>query len=235
LTDQLHGDALTVCGRTLRDIASKGEVVDDQIIRLLGSPVYPGAALVALFGNLAPDGAVLKISAASPALLTHSGVAHVFEGHEHLAAQIDDPRLNIQADDILVLRNAGPQGSIGMPELGAIPIPDYLLRQGIRDMVRVSDSRMSGTAYGTIVLHVAPEATAGGPLRLVESGDTVVLDVPNRRLDLRVPTSELAKREGGLVPARPPLTAYQSLYRAYVSQADKGCDFDFSGLTPALT
>jgi dihydroxy-acid dehydratase len=234
LQDLLNGDAATVSGRTIQDIAAKSEILDEHVIRPLSSPVFPGPALVVLFGNLAPDGAVLKVSAASSQLLSHTGVAHVFESRADLSARIDEPHLNIQADDILVLRNTGPIGSVGMPELGAIPIPEYLLRRGVRDMVRVSDSRMSGTAYGTIVLHIAPEAMAGGPLGLVESGDTIILDVPRRRLDLRLPAGELAARERGrTVEPRQDLTPYQLLYRTYVSQADKGCDLDFAALAAA--
>jgi L-arabonate dehydrase len=236
LSPHLNGDAITVSGSTIGAVAASSEILDPDVIRPVDRPVVPGAALVALFGSLAPDGAVLKVSAASPALLSHTGKAHVFDGPADLNDRLDDPALGIRAEDVLILRNAGPVGTLGMPERGAIPIPAYLLRQGVRDMVRVSDSRMSGTAYGTVVLHVAPEAMAGGPLGLVESGDTVVLDVPSRRLDIRLPAGELAARERGrpAIPAWSHRTAYQLLYRTCVLQADKGCDLDFSKLIAAV-
>jgi|SRR5665647_3911767 len=229
LKDSLHGDALTVSGQTIQQIADNSGVSDDRVIRPLDDPVYPGGALVALFGNLAPDGAVLKTSSASPGLLTHTGRAHVFESRQDLDSRIDDPVNDIQPEDVLILRNAGPKGAPGMPEWGTIPIPARLLRKGIRDMVRISDSRMSGTAFGTVILHVSPEAVVGGPLALVENGDHVALDVPRRRLDLQVSAEELAVRKSRYVPPRTrELTGYPLLFSRYVTQANEGCDFDFS-------
>jgi dihydroxy-acid dehydratase len=183
-----------------------------------------------LTGNLAPRGAVIKHSAASPALLSHTGRAVVFDSIEDMAARIDDPDLDVAADDVLVLRNAGPKGAPGMPEAGYLPIPKKLGRQGVKDMVRISDARMSGTAFGTIVLHIAPESAVGGPLALVRTGDRIRLDVPARRIDLLVEDSELERRRGDIPAAPTPDWArrgYGKLFRDTVLQADEGCDFDF--------
>ncbi len=186
------------------------------------------AGLAILRGSLAPDGCVIKHSAASPSLLAHTGRAVVFEDYADMSARIDDPTLDVDADSVLVLRNAGPLGGPGMPEWGMLPIPKKLLEQGVRDMVRISDARMSGTAYGTCVLHVAPESFVGGPLALVRTGDQISLDVPGRRLDLLVPEEELAARRSSWVPReRPAKRGYEHLFFDHVTQANEGCDFDF--------
>jgi len=200
-------------------------VWDEDVIRPLSDPVA-ACGLAVLRGSLAPDGCVIKPSAAS--LRRHTGPAVVFDGYSDLAARIDDPALAVDASSVLVLRGAGPLGGPGMPEWGMLPIPRKLLRAGVRDMVRVSDARMSGTAYGTCVLHVAPEAFVGGPLALVESGDLVSLDVDAGRLDLLVPEAELAARRSVWVPpVFPASRGYVQLFARHVTQADRGCDFDF--------
>jgi dihydroxy-acid dehydratase len=185
--------------------------------------------MAVLRGNLAPDGAIVKPSAASEALMSHTGRAVVFDNLDDLAARIDSDDLDVQAEDILVLRGAGPLGAPGMPEAGYIPIPKKLARQGVKDMVRISDARMSGTAFGTIVLHIAPESAAGGPLRLVETGDQICLDVPNRRLELLVEDATLAQRSEALGPVNLdiPERGYRRLFMETVQQANRGCDFDF--------
>jgi dihydroxy-acid dehydratase len=198
------------------------------VIRPLDRPVSDRGTLAVLHGNLAPSGAVLKPSAASPALLRHKGRALVFDDHAELSARIDDPDLDIDADTVLVLRNAGPVGAPGFPEWGNLPLPKKLLARGIRDMVRISDARMSGTHYGTCVLHVAPEAAVGGPLALVRTGDVIELDVDRRRLHLDVDDAELERRRAAWTP--PPSRydrGFARLYREHVTQADAGCDFDF--------
>jgi dihydroxy-acid dehydratase len=181
-----------------------------------------------LRGSLAPDGALIKRSAATTELLRHRGRAVVFEDVYDVAARIDDPGLDVEADSVLILRNAGPKGGPGMPEWGQVPIPKRLLDQGVTDMVRISDARMSGTAFGTVVLHVAPEAAAGGPLRAVRDGDPIVLDVDDQRLDLDLPAAEIERRLAGLGPAEPCYgRGYGALYLQHVLQANEGCDFDF--------
>lgn len=183
-----------------------------------------------LHGNLAPRGAVIKHSAASPKLLQHTGRAVVFESVEDLTARIDDPNLDVTAADVLVLRNAGPKGAPGMPEAGYLPIPKKIGSQGVKDMVRISDARMSGTAFGTIVLHITPESADGGPLSLVETGDRIKLDVPARSIELLVDDAELAKRRAELAkapPAKTPKRGYAKLFTETILQADEGCDFDF--------
>ncbi|MDB5511685.1 MAG: dihydroxy-acid dehydratase [Enterovirga sp.] len=231
LGDILDLDAPTVAGGTLRDVAAGAEEVPGQdAIRPRGNPIKPTGAMAVLRGNLAPRGAVIKHSAATPALLQHTGRAMVFENVEDMAARIDDPDLDVTKDDILVLRNTGPKGAPGMPEAGYLPIPRKLARAGVKDMVRISDARMSGTAFGTIVLHIAPESAVGGPLALVRSGDTIRLDVEARRIDLLVPDAELDARRAALPAAeRPPWArrGYARLLHDTVLQADEGCDFDF--------
>ncbi len=227
----LHLDCLTVTGQTLgeRLASEEGHYVDRRVIRPASDPLEPQGGLVALFGSLAPDGAIIKRSAATPALFETEGRAVVFSSLEDMARRIDDPELDVRPDDILVLQNAGPRSPYGMPEAGFLPIPKKLLAQGVKDMVRISDARMSGTAYGTIVLHVAPEAAAGGPLGLVRSGDRIRLSVEERRLDLLVPEDELARRRAELASIEPelPERGYDRLFRETVLQAPQGCDFDF--------
>ena len=231
LREHLALDAVTVCGRTLGAIADAAEHVPTQrIVRSPDDPVKTGGGMAVLRGNLAPLGAVIKHSAASPELLKHTGRAVVFESVEDLTSRIDHPELEVEADDVLVLRNAGPKGAPGMPEAGYLPIPKKLAQAGVKDMVRISDARMSGTAFGTIVLHVAPEAAVGGPLSLVRTGDRIHLDVQERRLELLVPDAELHHRAQAWRP--PPHVAgehrgYRGLYLRSVLQADEGCDFDF--------
>jgi dihydroxy-acid dehydratase len=221
----------TVGGGTLADaIAGAEEVPGQTVIRSREHPIATGGGLAVLRGNLAPGGALLKRSAASPALMQHEGRAVVFDGLEDMAARLDDEALEVRAEDVLVLRNAGPKGAPGMPEAGYIPIPKKLARAGVKDMVRISDARMSGTAFGTIVLHITPESAAGGPLGLVRTGDRIRLDAAARRIDLLVDEAELAARRAAWVP--PPAhpgshRGYLRLYVEQVTQADEGCDFAF--------
>jgi dihydroxy-acid dehydratase len=230
----LHADALTVNGRTLGDNVRQARIWNEDVIRPLALPLAPEGGTVILTGNLCPDGAVLKQSAASPHLLRHRGRAVVFEDHADLHRRIDDPALPVDETSVLVLKHVGPKGAPGMPEWGAAPIPARLLRAGVKDMVRISDARMSGTSYGTVVLHVAPESAVGGPLALVRDGDEIELDVPARRLTLRVSDEELARRRAAWRP-RPPHfdRGYGRLFLDHVLQANEGCDFDFlRGRTP---
>ena len=197
------------------------------MIRSLDSPVSSSGGTAVLYGNLAPNGAVIKPTAAESHLLKHKGPAVVFKDYNDLAARIDDEKLVVDADSVLVLQNAGPLGGPGMPEWGMLPIPKKLLQQGIRDMVRISDARMSGTAYGACVLHVSPESFIGGPLALVRDGDVIELDVAERKLNLLVDDDELAQRLAAWKPAPPHyVRGFGALYAAHVTQAEKGCDFD---------
>ena len=221
-------NALTVTGRPLGDALAGAVVHDRDVIAPRDAPLQPEGGIAVVRGSLAPDGALVKRSAASPELLRHRGRAVVFEDVHDVAARIDDPGLELDRDSVLVLRNAGPRGGPGMPEWGQLPIPKRLLEQGVTDMVRISDARMSGTAFGTVVLHVAPEAAAGGPLRAVRDGDPIVLDVDDRRLDLDLPAAEVERRLAELGPAQPAYRrGYGALYLEHVLQANEGCDFDF--------
>ncbi len=224
----LHGDVLTVTGRTLAENVAHVEVYNRDIIRSLDTPLQSEGGLTILRGNLAPDGAVIKHAAATPALLQHRGRAVVFKSIQDLKARVNDPDLDVQPADILVLQNAGPIGGPGMPEVGNLPIPEKLLKQGVRDMVRISDARMSGTAYGTIVLHVAPESAVGGPLALVQDGDEIELDHANHRITLHVSDAELARRRADWQAPRQSFgRGYGRLYLEHVLQAPQGVDFDF--------
>jgi dihydroxy-acid dehydratase len=224
----LHLNSLTVSGQTLAQIVASAECYNSEVIRSLAQPLDQGGALAALTGNLIPAGALIKVSAASPALLQHTGPALVFEGYEEMLSRIDGADLAVTPETVLVMRNTGPQGVPGMPEWGQIPIPAKLLKQGVRDMVRISDARMSGTSYGTVVLHAAPEAAVGGPLAIVRDGDLIRLDVTERRLDLLLSEQEIAERLADWSPpARRHLRGYPRLYIEHVLQADAGCDFDF--------
>jgi len=221
-------DALTVTGRTLGENIAPAENFNEEVIRPVARPLTPNGGIAVLRGNLAPDGAVLKPSTATPALLHHRGRAVVFNDIDDLHRRIDDPALDVNADDILVLKNCGPKGYPGFPEVGNFTLPAKLLKQGVTDMVRISDARMSGTAYGTVVLHTAPEAAAGGPLALVENGDTIELDVGNRRLHLQVADDELARRRARWKPPAPHAhRGWVKLYCDTVQQADKGVDLEF--------
>jgi dihydroxy-acid dehydratase len=224
-------DAKTVTGETLREVVAKAEDVPGQdAIRSRDNPIKPEGGLAVLHGNLAPRGAVIKHSAASAKLMQHTGRAVVFDSVEDMTLRVDDPELDVTADDVLVLRNAGPKGAPGMPEAGYLPIPRKLGRAGVKDMVRISDARMSGTAFGTIVLHITPESAVGGPLALVKNGDMIRLDVAKRSIDLLVDDAELEKRRAALKPVATPEWAargYAHLFNETILQADEGCDFDF--------
>ncbi|MHA4817930.1 L-arabinonate dehydratase [Streptomyces aculeolatus] len=231
IADVLHLDRPTVTG-PLRDRLAGARVHDAEVIRTRENPVAAEGGVAVLRGNLCPDGAVIKHVAAEPRLLAHTGPAAVFDDYRELQRTIDDPALALTADHVLVLRNAGPLGGPGMPEYGMLPIPAYLLKQGVRDMVRISDARMSGTSYGACVLHVAPEAYVGGPLALVENGDLVTLDVAARTLRLEVGDAELARRRAAWTPPPPRYErGYGALYADQITQADTGCDFAFLART----
>jgi dihydroxy-acid dehydratase len=224
----LHPDRLTVSGGTFGEQIADAPVHDEDVIRSPDNALATEGGVAVLRGNLAPDGAVIKHIAAEPRLLKHTGPAVVFDDYHELQKRINDPSLSITADSVIVLRNAGPQGGPGMPEYGMLPIPDYLLAQGVRDMVRISDARMSGTSYGACVLHVAPESWVGGPLALVRSGDLITLDVPARELRLEVNDRELAaRRTQWRRPQKKFERGYGALYSEQVTQADQGCDFEF--------
>lgn len=228
----LHLDALTVTGRTLgEEMERAGPGFAQTVVRPLDRPIYPPGGLAVLQGNLAPGGAIIKASAADPRLMAHEGRAVVFENLQDLAERIDREDLDVNADDVLVLKNIGPKGAPGMPEAGYMPIPRKLARAGVKDMVRISDGRMSGTAFGTIVLHVTPESAEGGPLAWVQNGDRIRLSVKDRRLEWLVSAEELARRQA-LQPVTTPTAerGYRKLYLQSVTQADQGADFDF--LTP---
>jgi dihydroxy-acid dehydratase len=224
----LHPDRLTVSGGTFGEQIADAPVHDEDVIRSPDNALAAEGGVAVLRGNLAPDGAVIKHIAAEPRLLKHTGPAVVFDDYHELQKRINDPSLSITPDSVIVLRNAGPQGGPGMPEYGMLPIPDYLLAQGVRDMVRISDARMSGTSYGACVLHVAPESWVGGPLALVRSGDLITLDVPARELRLEVTDRELAARRAQWRrPQKKFERGYGALYSEQVTQADQGCDFEF--------
>ena len=230
LGDLIDLDARTITGATLREVVSLAEDVPGQdVIRPRNNPINAQGSMAVLHGNLAPRGAVIKQSAANPKLLQHTGRAVVFESVEDMTLRVDDPALEVSADDVLVLRNAGPKGAPGMPEAGYLPIPAKLLRTGVKDMVRISDARMSGTAFGTIVLHITPESAVGGPLALVKTGDMIRLDVAKRSIDLLVDTPELEKRRAALkLPTADwAKRGYAHLFNETILQADEGCDFDF--------
>jgi dihydroxy-acid dehydratase len=229
LVSELDLSAETIDGRTLGDVVDGAPNVPGQtIIRTMKEPLKPTGTMAVLGGNLSPLGAIIKQTAASPKLMQHRGRAVVFDSVEDMAARVDSDDLDVTADDVLVLRNAGPRGAPGMPEAGYLPIPLKLARQGVKDMVRISDARMSGTAFGTIVLHIAPESASRGPLAIVQNGDIIALDVPQRQLTLEVDATEIARRLAALPPARErPVRGYAQLYDDHVLQADQGVDFDF--------
>jgi dihydroxy-acid dehydratase len=227
LKDLLNLGCMTANGRTLGENLEDAKIYNDDVIRKRGNPLSPNGGLAVLRGNLAPDGAVIKPTAAEPHLLKHTGPAVVFRDYTDLYARVDDENLVVDKNSVLVLQNAGPQGGPGMPEWGQLPIPRKLLQQGVRDMVRISDARMSGTSYGACVLHVAPESYVGGPLALVRDGDLIELDVAARRLELKVSAAELAKRKAAWKQPEPHYTrGYGAIYAQHITQADKGCDLD---------
>jgi dihydroxy-acid dehydratase len=233
LEEKLHLDRTTAGGSAMGEALTG--VYDEEVIRPLEDPLQEEGGLAVLRGNLAPDGCVIKHSAADPGLVRHTGPAVVFEGYDDLARRIDDPSLKVDASSVLVLRGAGPIGAPGMPEWGLLPIPRKLLERGVRDMVRVSDARMSGTAYGTCVLHVAPESHVGGPLALVREGDQIGLDVPNRRLELKVDERELSRRRAAWRQPQPPYgRGYGAIFARHATQANEGCDFDFLTVGPPV-
>jgi dihydroxy-acid dehydratase len=228
IREHLHLDAITVTGKTLGENIARAEVYNDDVIRSVDNAIYAEGALAVLKGNLAPDGCVIKPSACDPRFLKHTGPALVFDDYPSMKKAIDDPNLDVTADHVLILRNAGPQGGPGMPEWGMLPIPTKLVKQGVRDMVRLSDARMSGTSYGACILHVAPESYIGGPLALVRNGDMIALDVAARTINLDVPETELAARRAAWTP---PATRYERgygwMFTKHIKQANDGCDFDF--------
>ncbi|CAA9278901.1 MAG: Dihydroxy-acid dehydratase [uncultured Acetobacteraceae bacterium] len=224
----LDTEALTVTGRTVGENIAGARVFNDDVIRPLENPIYKEGALAVLRGNLAPEGCVIKPSAMDPRFLKHAGPALVFDDYVTLKTAVDDEGLDVTADSVLVLRNAGPQGGPGMPEWGMLPMPKKLLKQGHRDMLRLSDARMSGTSYGACVLHVSPESYVGGPLALVRTGDVVEIDVPARSINLRVPEDELARRRAAWTPPPPRFgRGYGWMFSQHIRQAHEGCDFDF--------
>jgi len=235
LGPHLDLSCVTVTGKTLGENIANAEVYNSDVIRSIENPLFCSGGLVILRGNLAPNGAVIKAPAADPRLLKHSGPAIVFNSYDEMNKRIDDPALNVDENSVLVLRNAGPKGAPGMPEWGNLPIPQKLLRAGVRDMVRISDARMSGTNYGTCVLHVSPESFVGGPFALLEEGDIVELDVPRQQLNMRVRDEEISRRRAlwrpkqGIYPR-----GYGKLYMQHIKQADEGCDFDFLEGTAAI-
>jgi dihydroxy-acid dehydratase len=236
LGDLLHRDLPVCTGRTLGEEVAGAPIHLPEVILTRDKPLEAEGGVAILRGNLAPDGAVIKTSAATPALLKHTGRAIVFDDYNELERRLDDPDLDVDEHCILVLRNAGPQGGPGMPEWGMMPLPKKLLQRGIRDMIRISDARMSGTSYGTVVLHIAPESYVGGPLALVREGDLITLDVEARRLHLEVDDAELERRRTEWRPPAPRFVrGYGELFSRHVQQADQGCDFDFlakPGATP---
>ena len=228
LSAHLNLGCLTVTGETLGENVANAEIYNADVIRSLDHPVLESGGLAILYGNLAPNGAVIKASAAEPQLLKHIGRAIVFDSFDEMNSRIDDPALDVAADSVLVLRNAGPKGAPGMPEWGNLPIPQRLLKAGVRDMVRISDARMSGTSYGACVLHVSPESFVGGPLALLKEGDVIELDVHARQLNMRVNEEDIAQRRAAWKPKQGIYPrGYGKLFMQHIQQADQGCDFDF--------
>jgi dihydroxy-acid dehydratase len=228
IPDLLHGNCVTANGRTLEENVSGAEVFNEEVIRLRSNPCSESGGTAVLRGNLAPDGAVIKAAAASPELLQHIGPAVVFKDYNDMAARIDDPDLSVTKNSVIVLQSAGPKGAPGMPEWGMLPIPKKLLEEGVRDMVRISDARMSGTSYGTCVLHIAPESAVGGPFALVQEGDLIELDVEGRRIELKISDDQMEARRSAWTPPKPHYhRGYGRMYLDHVTQANEGCDFDF--------
>ncbi|MBS58130.1 MAG: dihydroxy-acid dehydratase [Chloroflexi bacterium] len=224
----LDGDQMTVTGKTIKENVANAVNYNTDVIRTLENPISNEGGLAALYGSLAPRGAIIKPTAASESLLTHKGRAVVFNNHHEMDSEIDDPSLDIHPDDILVMRNSGPIGGPGMPEWGFLPLPKKILAMGVRDMVRLSDARMSGTAFGTVIVHVTPESASGGPLGAVKTGDEIILDVPNRKLDLCVSDREIQRRLSENTNVNKSETrGYKWMYSQHVLQSDEGCDFDF--------
>jgi dihydroxy-acid dehydratase len=228
IASRLHLEAITATGKTLGENISRFACFNREVIKPLSQPLYPEGGLVVLGGNLAPCGAVIKQSASSPHLRKHKGKAVVFENNRDLLARIDDPRLSADENSVLVLKNAGPKGAPGMPEWGHLPIPAKLLKAGVKDMVRLSDARISGTSFGTIVVHISPETAIGGALAIVKDGDEIELDVSGKRLELLVPDAEIKARLAQWTPPAPHYSrGYGKMYLEHILQAHEGCDFDF--------
>lgn len=228
LTDRLDLSVMTISGDTLGETLEGAEVFDDDVIRTVENAIYPEGSLAVLRGNIAPDGCVIKPAAMQQHLMVHEGPALVFDSYPEMKAAVNDEDLDVTADHIMIFRGAGPIGAPGMPEWGMLPIPTKLVKQGVRDMLRISDARMSGTSYGACVLHVAPEAAIGGPLALVKTGDMIRVDVPNRSIDMLVSDEELATRRAAWTPPEPKATrGYNWMFTKHIQQADKGCDFDY--------
>jgi len=228
IKQHLHLDTMTVTGKTLGENIEGAAVYNDDVIRPLDNPIYAEGALAVLKGNLAPDGCVIKPSACPEHLHKHTGPALVFDDYPSMKAVIDDEDLDVTADHVLILRNAGPQGGPGMPEWGMLPMPKKLLKQGVRDMLRLSDSRMSGTSYGACVLHISPESYVGGPLALVKTGDLISVDVPARTIKLEISDEEFAQRKAAWkAPAPRYERGYGWMFSKHIQQAHEGCDFDF--------
>ena len=228
IREHLDLGTMTVTGGALGENIADAAAYNDDVIRSAGNPIYAEGSLAVLKGNLAPDGCVMKASACDPRFLKHSGPAIVFDDYPDLKANIDRDDLEVTPDHVLVLRNAGPQGEPGMPEVGMVPLPKKLVQQGVRDMLRISDGRMSGTSYGACVLHVAPESYVGGPLALVQSGDPISINVAARTINLDVPDEELARRRAAWTPPKPRFErGYGWMFARHVRQAHEDCDFDF--------
>ena len=228
LKSMLHLDAMTVSGQTLGDGIGDAQVYNDDVIRPLNDPIAASGGTAILYGNLAPDGCVIKPPAADPRLLRHTGPAIVFDSYDAMSKAVNDPNLDVTPDHVMVLRNAGPKGGPGMPEWGMLPIPRKLLKQGVRDMLRISDARMSGTSYGACILHVAPESVIGGPLAAVRTGDMIAVDVAKRSINVALTDAEIAERINGYKP--PPRNyprGYYKMFAEHTRQANEGCDFDF--------
>jgi dihydroxy-acid dehydratase len=232
----LHRGCVTVNGKTIEENTSSAASYNEDVIRSASKPLQAEGGIAILRGNLCPDGAVIKTSAASPHLLKHRGNAYVFDHHDQMIAQLDDESLPVDENTVLVMKNGGPKGAPGFPEWGWIPMPKALLKRGIKDVVRISDARMSGTSFGTVVLHVAPESAVGGPLSLVQTGDEIVLDVESRRLDLNISEEEQNCRKSRFKAAAPHYDrGYGKLFLDHVTQANEGCDFDFLRQTVETT
>jgi dihydroxy-acid dehydratase len=228
MRDLLDLSCVTVCGRTVGDAIAASTVHLPDVIHSLDYPLYPEGATAVLTGNLAPRGCVMKPAAADKRLLRHRGKAIAFENYDHMAREVDRDDLGATPDHVLVLKNGGPKGGPGMPEWGQLPIPKKLLKAGVRDMLRISDARMSGTSYGACILHVAPESFVGGPLALVQTGDEIEVDVAARRIHLHVAADELGRRREAWQPPPPRYArGYGAMFSAHIGQADEGCDFDF--------
>jgi dihydroxy-acid dehydratase len=224
----LDTNCLTVNGKSIGENIATAEIYDDDVIRTLDNPIYASGALVVLKGNIAPDGCVMKVSAMDKRFLKHTGPALVFDDYPAMKTAVSDQNLDATSDSVMILRNAGPLGGPGMPEWGMLPVPDKLVKQGVRDMLRISDARMSGTSYGACILHVAPESYIGGPLALIETGDMITVDVDQRLIKVELSDEELQiRRDAWIAPAPRYERGYGAMFSKHINQAPEGCDFDF--------